>query len=71
MNEQVEKIDMTPTWESLHPLFLRWIRSGKREQRKIAEEHFMQLCKLADIINEHKKHGGLNCSCGTILELWK
>ncbi len=65
------KIDITPEWVSLVGLFADWIQHGSRRQRKLAIEEITKIATLADIINEHKNHGGLKCGCGVTLETSK
>ena len=71
MKSKTETIDVTPEWVGLVPLFVEWIRNGKTSQRQLAITEITKIATLADIVNKHKKHGGLHCDCGTTLELDK
>ncbi len=49
-------IYVTPTWESLVPMFIDWIQDGNSEQHIDASENIMQMAKVSDAYraNEYK-----------------
>lgn len=57
MKENVETIDMTPTWESLVLTLARLYVDGNTfESRKIAEEELRKMAKMADILVADRKN---------------
>ena len=69
MKTKTETIDITPAWVGLVPLFVEWIETGTASQKMLAINEITKIATLADIIKEHKNHGGLHCDCGITLEL--
>ena len=69
MKTMVKKIDMTPAWKDLVPMFVRWIETGTDSQKQTAIEHIEQMASVLDSLLEHKTHGGLVCKCGETFDL--
>ena len=46
---ETKYIDMPPTWESMVPVMINLIESGKWENRKLAEEELTRMARIADL----------------------
>lgn len=59
MSEKIKEgtIDIEPTWESLLPTFMEWIRTGNDEQIKTAEEHLLTMARMTDKYRQAQKKG--------------
>ncbi len=55
MKNQIETIDITPTWASLIPALCAVIEDGTSEGRALAIEELMRLAKFADDFNAKNK----------------
>jgi len=63
------RIDLTPKWENLTPMFLQWIKSGTQSQKILAEEEVTRLAVIVDTFMAHRKHGKITCECGETFTL--
>lgn len=48
----VDKIDMTPTWSDVLPMYIDRLKYGRPEQQIIAEKEILRLGKYADEANK-------------------
>lgn len=46
-----ETIDVTPTWESLYPVFEDFIMNGSRKQKEHVCSELLNLCRVVDQMN--------------------
>ncbi len=55
----MEKIDITPTWSGVLPVYLEILSSsGNVESKKMVHEELKRMAKLADEAVEQLKHVG-------------
>lgn len=55
MKKFIRTLDLTPTWESLLPIFFDQIENGNEAQKKIAKEELTRLARAMDMNNAVKK----------------
>lgn len=46
-----ETVDITPTWESLYPVFEDFIMNGSRKQKEHVCSELLNLCRVVDQMN--------------------
>jgi len=52
--EEKEKLDLTPKWGELLPLYQEWVLNGTKEQKETVIKTLEQLFQMADELNEEK-----------------
>ncbi len=63
------RIDLTPKWENLVPMYIDWIREGTQEQRTFARDEITRMAQILDIFMKHRKCGIMTCKCGQEFDL--
>lgn len=55
--ESYRVMDIEPKWVTLTPYFIRMVRGENAENRKVAEEHIMQMAEVMDWVRQAQKRG--------------
>jgi len=67
--KEIKRIDVTPEWTTLMPMFFNWIAAGNESQKKLAKEEITRIAGIVDILMKHKNCGGITCKCGRDFDL--